>query len=730
MKSLLSIGIIFKNEIRCLERCLKSLVPLREEIPCELVMADTGSNDGSREIAERYADILLDFPWVDDFAAARNAVMDRCSGEWYLTLDADEWLDGDTAPLTSFIRDKKSPEYAAALTIRNYVSAVNDGYTDFLGIRLLRMSTGLRYTGTIHERWEFPDGRTLVAFPLKDAMIYHDGYIMLNDGSAAGKEKLERNMRMLRKELQESPEDMLLLIQCIESCGPHYEAQLPYIRQGIKLLVDKPEEWAKRGANLMHYAVHAAHKLDLPELNEWIALAEERFPDSIYTTVEVQFDATEHAWREMNCPEIISRGLRYIKGAREYRAGRVDPNELLQSPLLSASFHDETTLRAFTARAQAYEGQPEAALKTLETLDYDTLDEGQAAALLETALRIHTLSLVDTAPFIQRFWSEINAPKPSREMADRRRARVIALASSWFAPDFVGDETARMNGGISLNGIGQMRPEEWNVLSKLRPCRYGYTLFRPLLGETELGAAAALMDGEDPETAARLLSEVQCLDELPIQALARALLRGIAFPDRPLHIEEMDALAARLTQDKASLRTLAERTASVDFSGNWPALLWTRGLVLAAVKTCEWKDEERDMALARMFAKVERAFLTAYFAPEVLREGNVFALPVMHRSGWYCARAFEALEAGDAAGYVRHLREGLASCRDMKPMVEFLTEHTPELQAPPPSPELLVLAEQVRTMLAAYDPNDPAVAALKASPAYQKVAYLIEGGGV
>ena len=66
----LSIGIIFKNEIRCLERCLKSLQPLRKAVSCELVMADTGSTDGSREIAERYADILFDFPWINDFSAA------------------------------------------------------------------------------------------------------------------------------------------------------------------------------------------------------------------------------------------------------------------------------------------------------------------------------------------------------------------------------------------------------------------------------------------------------------------------------------------------------------------------------------------------------------------------------------------------------------------------------------------------------------------------------------
>ena len=41
--------------------------------------------------------------------------------------------------------------------------------------------------------------------------------------------------------------------------------------------------------------------------------------------------------------------------------------------------------------------------------------------------------------------------------------------------------------------------------------------------------------------------------------------------------------------------------------------------------------------------------------------------------------------------------------------------------------DLLALAEKVRTILAAYPADDPAVAALKVSPAYRKVANLIEG---
>ena len=100
----------------------------------------------------------------------------------------------------------------------------------------------------------------------------------------------------------------------------------------------------------------------------------------------------------------------------------------------------------------------------------------------------------------------------------------------------------------------------------------------------------------------------------------------------------------------------------------------------------------------------------------------------MHRFGWYCARAFSYLEAGDTLHYVRLLREALTSYEGAKHMVDFLLENTPELQAPPesPAPELLELAEKVRALLAQYDPADPAVAVLKASPAYQKVAHLIE----
>ena len=87
------------------------------------------------------------------------------------------------------------------------------------------------------------------------------------------------------------------------------------------------------------------------------------------------------------------------------------------------------------------------------------------------------------------------------------------------------------------------------------------------------------------------------------------------------------------------------------------------------------------------------------------------------------------MDAGDTNGYVRLLRKGLDTCKAMKPMVEFLTEHTPELNTPESDPELLDLAGKVHDLLALYPQDDPAVIAIKASDVYKRVAHLIEGMG-
>ncbi|MDF2952174.1 MAG: hypothetical protein K0S18_1757, partial [Anaerocolumna sp.] len=81
--------IIVKNEETVLARCLDSLQYIVEEI----IIVDTGSEDGTKEIARGYTDKIYDFNWTNDFAAARNFSISKATNEFILVLDADEYIE-------------------------------------------------------------------------------------------------------------------------------------------------------------------------------------------------------------------------------------------------------------------------------------------------------------------------------------------------------------------------------------------------------------------------------------------------------------------------------------------------------------------------------------------------------------------------------------------------------------------------------------------------------------
>ena len=63
-----SLCMIVKNEEAVIGRCLESVQGMVDEI----IIVDTGSEDRTKEIVERYTDKIYDFSWRDDFAAAER----------------------------------------------------------------------------------------------------------------------------------------------------------------------------------------------------------------------------------------------------------------------------------------------------------------------------------------------------------------------------------------------------------------------------------------------------------------------------------------------------------------------------------------------------------------------------------------------------------------------------------------------------------------------------------
>ena len=682
-KPFYSIGIIFKNEIRCLERCMKSLQPLREAVPCELVMADTGSTDGSREVAEKYADILFDFPWIDDFAAARNAVMDRCSGRWYLSIDADEWLAEDIAELTGLARLKKIPKDYIGVKIRNYRSPAlekSDNYLDFLGIRMARLSTGVRYEGCIHETWRDPKTGILDVIPLGNTWLYHDGYVYENTALQAAKR--ERNMTLLRKKLEEDPENLKTLTECVDSTkNEDKDASAEYAKRSLEGLDKKWKSWDRLGAVIYRNAVSVATLNELPEIEEWISQAFERFPDAIFTTVDVAYYAFVHYWDKKDYRQVIHWGTVYLKGVDNYRAGKYLASDLARGVLENVSPFWERKLLAMLPQAYLEIGEPEKAYALFNRIQGQEMDDLKQVELCTLELiRLHRTAMLDTPPLMAAFWEQVNQPLPDEKMAERRREMLLRTATPAFSAKYHSEELGR---------------DDF--------LRHGRGVFSALEGRCSLGTAAAILETNDPEELEKLLRTVENWDELPIAAVEHALLEGAPFPvlGKPMKIEEMDELAGRMGRKDGPLAGLAILAAGNGLE-DWQSLAWFRALALAAVKSCDWTDGQQGMALCRAFAKIEGAFLPKYYADDLLCDENIHLLPPMHRFGWYCGKAFWALDAGDSATYVRLLRQGLESCTEAKLIVEFLLKQLEESQKIQATPELLALAEQVRILLAAY----------------------------
>lgn len=81
----LSISIIVHNEEKNLERCLSSIA----DIASEIVIVDSGSNDRTLDIAERYSALVFIEDW-QGFMKQKNYALSKCTKDWILALDADE----------------------------------------------------------------------------------------------------------------------------------------------------------------------------------------------------------------------------------------------------------------------------------------------------------------------------------------------------------------------------------------------------------------------------------------------------------------------------------------------------------------------------------------------------------------------------------------------------------------------------------------------------------------
>lgn len=140
----LSVAMIVKNEESCLETALKSIKDADE-----IVIVDTGSNDGTITIARAYTDKLFygeEYSWRDDFSYSRNQSISKCSGDWILIIDADEFVAPDFINKAREEISKLTDE--DALLIK--VTAKSNRNKYHYSIRLFKNTGEIKYMGRAH----------------------------------------------------------------------------------------------------------------------------------------------------------------------------------------------------------------------------------------------------------------------------------------------------------------------------------------------------------------------------------------------------------------------------------------------------------------------------------------------------------------------------------------------------------------------------------------------------
>jgi len=269
MSNPISVCMIVKNEAQNLARCLNSLRPYVNE----LIVVDTGSTDGTPELALAVGARVFSFPWTDDFSAARNFALEQATEAWVLVVDADEELDtSSAAALTAWCT--QTPARPGRVALHNVAEQGEVSVAHLL--RLFPNHPSYRYRGRIHEQllWE---GQAPAAGST-DVVLLHYGYAQ---EAVDSRNKIDRNLRLLQLEVAEHPEEPYTHYQLgktyfVSTCNQ--EAALQF-QTAVDLLVASGQTPPYLPNLLVQYAYTLVRLQEFAHVEELVSVGIDLYPD-------------------------------------------------------------------------------------------------------------------------------------------------------------------------------------------------------------------------------------------------------------------------------------------------------------------------------------------------------------------------------------------------------------------------------------------------------------------
>lgn len=205
----LALCMIVRDEADMLPDLLRSVEGLWDE----LCVVDTGSSDDTIALLRGAGAKVVELPWEDDFAAARNASLELATADWVLVLDADERVDKE---LSSSLRAVCGVPEVGAASLRVRSEFEHGHHRDSLVLRLFRRE-GVRYRYRIHEDCTESVAAMLMSTDripaVLDGTLEHLGYTR---DRAAARDKLARDRRLLGLAIAEDGSDLYSRFKLLE----------------------------------------------------------------------------------------------------------------------------------------------------------------------------------------------------------------------------------------------------------------------------------------------------------------------------------------------------------------------------------------------------------------------------------------------------------------------------------------------------------------------------------
>jgi glycosyltransferase involved in cell wall biosynthesis len=201
-----SLTMIVRDEEENLPQCLESVRGIFDEI----VVVDTGSVDRTKEIAQDHGARVFEFAWIDDFAAARNEALAHATGDYAFWLDADDVVDPPEREKLQKLLDGLRPDEPAGYVVRCACDSSPDGSggeTVVDHVRLFPRRDDVRWSYRVHEQIMPALRRAGIPVRWTDLVVRHTGYVDI----ALRARKLDRDMRILREELKDRPDEPFVL---------------------------------------------------------------------------------------------------------------------------------------------------------------------------------------------------------------------------------------------------------------------------------------------------------------------------------------------------------------------------------------------------------------------------------------------------------------------------------------------------------------------------------------